>query len=195
MVVECKVEILVLKLPNRAFELNVPKAAVLFPRLKKISLICTTLHLSWMSLKNLIMGCRVLEELDSSLKRLKICSRKTSKFEVVIHEYRYMQDYCIFPPHIPAKPLSFVEVYHIKLIGCTSHATFFSYIAEAKILTLTNSSLEALILQGLDKYTLSNVVKLMIDNISTWNSLLVLLNSVPNLEHITFSDVSNNRFG
>nr|GFB36064.1 hypothetical protein [Tanacetum cinerariifolium] len=193
-----------------AFELNVPKAAVLFPRLKKISLIRTTLHLSWMSLKNLIMGCRVLEELsvkdyaptlnlsklrDSSLKRLKICSRKTSKFEVVIHEYRYMQDYCIFPPHIPAKPLSFVEVYHIKLIGCTSHATFFSYIAEAKILTLTNSSLEALILQGLDKYTLSNVVKLMIDNISTWNSLLVLLNSVPNLEHITFSDVSNNRFG
>ncbi|GJV88470.1 hypothetical protein Tco_1532408, partial [Tanacetum coccineum] len=80
---------------------------------------------------------------DSSLKRLKICCRKFSKFGVVIHDYHYMQDYCIFPPHIPAKPLSFVEVYHIKLNGCTSHATFFSYIAEAKILTLTNSSLEA----------------------------------------------------
>ncbi|GKB79652.1 hypothetical protein Tco_0946547 [Tanacetum coccineum] len=101
------------------------------------------------------MGCRVLEELslkhyaptvnviklrDSSLKRFKIFSLKTSKFEVVIHDYRYMQDYCIFPPHIPAKPLSFVKVYDNKAFP-SSHAALFSYIAKAKI--LTNSSLEA----------------------------------------------------
>lgn len=186
-------------------ELNVPKDDVLFPRLKKISLL-RTMYFSSNSLKNLITGCPVLEELSveayeptlnliklkedssQSLKRLKISSQRTSEFELVIHEYRYMHDYCVFPTHILAKPLSYVEVFHH--ISYPPRYSLLPHIAEAKILTfaLTNSSLEALLFQGLDKCILSNVAKLVIDNISTWNSLLVLLNSVPNLEHITFSD-------
>ncbi|PWA34857.1 F-box/RNI-like superfamily protein [Artemisia annua] len=239
--VQCKVEILVLKFLTKypihrgtvmfcwdlfktcntlveltlegEIRLNVPKADILFPRLKKISLIESTSYISYESFENLITGCPVLEELSlqgyeptdnlrklrdplsQSFKRLKICSvtRKyaTSKFDVLIHEYRYMQDYCIFPTHIAAKPLSFVEVYNRITTGPFRYLV--SYIAQAKILTLTNSSLEALVFHGLDKCTLSNVVTLTIDNISNWNSLLVLLNSVPNLEHITFSDgISHN---
>ncbi|GKE85219.1 F-box/RNI-like superfamily protein, partial [Tanacetum coccineum] len=193
------------------FRLVVPKqASLLFPSLKKLVLI--SVAYSSEVFTNLISACPVLEELIAerkffgkydlsgtymvcslSLKRLTICLSSSLNYKVVIDapklEYLYISD-DTFTTYVLTEPLSLVEAhisYDSPYVG-----QLLTRLSSAKILTLTNTTIQVLS----DIYTyvnlpmLPNLVKLVIgiDCLGHRYLLLELLNTMPNLEHITFSD-------
>ncbi|GJY63837.1 F-box/RNI-like superfamily protein [Tanacetum coccineum] len=142
------------------FELDVPKDEVLFPSMKKISLVGIQ-YSGDTSFENLITGCPVLEELyftrhlddlirlnvsSTSLKRLRIHADATSLLywgcKVTIDapnlEYLYIMDEVESNYSFTVKPLSLVEAYiHTNTTYADQIVT---NISAAKVLTLTSST-------------------------------------------------------
>ncbi|KAI3738411.1 hypothetical protein L2E82_28441 [Cichorium intybus] len=195
------------------FVLDVPEAEFLFPCLKKLNLV-SIVYSSDQSLTHLISGCPVLEELfverqvigrsdnlqtfkvsSLSLKRLKtsfaLCV--LGDYKVVIDapnlEYIYIVD-VISTHYTFTKPLSLVEA-HIKTRPDINSNVILTTLNSAKKFTLTYSTLMALHhADVLEIPMFHNLVKfeIGIDSRFGWILLPDLLESMPNLEHITFLD-------
>ncbi|KAK1411847.1 hypothetical protein QVD17_32644 [Tagetes erecta] len=198
------------------FVLHVVENELLFPCLKRIDLV-SIVYSGDESFANLVSGCPVLEELfverqligqfdnmetfmvkSSSLKRLRLSFALCviGVYKVVIDapklEYLNILD-VMSTDYSLTKPLSLTEA-HIRTLAdgrVESVAQLMACLSSVKILTLTDSTLMALsYVYGLNMPVFPNLVKFVvgIDVIWGWNILPALLDSMPNLEHITFAD-------
>ncbi|XP_071740599.1 F-box/FBD/LRR-repeat protein At3g52680-like [Rutidosis leptorrhynchoides] len=152
-----------IKLTLEGVGLVIPEVEIPFPCLKKLNLRCTK-YLNPIWLTNLIQWCPVVEELclDMESFTCKPPISPTSVFEAHISNRRYY--------------------YVIQLLICVS---------STKILRLTRESLLTLDvigrMFGINLLLFPNLAKLEIPWVQK-NTLLVLLNNMPNLEYLTFFD-------
>lgn len=187
------------------FVLDVPEYEVLFPCLKKIELV-SVIYSGDHSLTNLVSGCPVLDELcversvlwdrlvtfkvsSVSLKRLRINFTKflSGDYKVVVDapnlEYLYVYDN-MTNHYSLTNSLSLVEadIYH----AAETIPEIIPFLSSVKTLKLTCHASLDLDLEDVDGLNLPmfpNLVRL----VTGWglNMLPVLLNNMPNLEHIT----------
>ncbi|XP_071737083.1 F-box protein At3g62430-like isoform X2 [Rutidosis leptorrhynchoides] len=194
-----------LKKLSTGVALVIPKVGIPFPCLKKLNLQFTQHHYKH-SLTKLISRCPVLEELcldrpgltcksriiklrSRSMRRLTIerCEFKDQKLVIDAPKLEYFHFFaCYFRKYTLKSTTSLVEAYiskaryHsiVKLLRCVSFT---------KILTLTRESLMALgTMWGITLPMFPNLVKLEVPWLETL--LLILLQNMPNLEYLTFSD-------
>ncbi|KAI3738410.1 hypothetical protein L2E82_28440 [Cichorium intybus] len=191
------------------FVLDVPRAELHFPCLKKINLVSIA-YSEDEALMNLISGCPVLEELfverevngkfdnlkmfkvaSHSLKRLRIWFWRCVNFNVVIDapnlEYMYIMDE-ISQHYTFTKLLSLVEA-HIETLPNVSSEILLTSLSSVKILTIPDSTVLAEA-YSIYKPVFNNLVKFATGLECNWGWIMLpdLLESMPNLEHITFLD-------
>ncbi|GKB77684.1 F-box/RNI-like/FBD-like domains-containing protein [Tanacetum coccineum] len=186
------------------FVLDVPEYEVLFPCLKKISLV-SLMYSGDHSLTNLVSGCPVLDELSVernfdrmvtfkvssvSLKRLRITFTKFSsgdyKVAVDAPNLEYLYVYDNMTNHYSfTNSLSLIEadIHH----DAETIPEIIPFLSSTKTLKLTchaSWDLDLENVHGLNLPMFPNLVRL----VTGWglNMLPVLLNNMPNLEHITF---------
>ncbi|XP_076960795.1 F-box protein At4g22280-like [Bidens hawaiensis] len=197
------------------FVLNVPhEAEMLFPCLKTVNLI-SIVYCCNKSFMNLICGCPVLEELfverqllnglfdnmdtfeviSTSLKTLRIsfALRVNENLRVAINapnlEYLRVLDF-MSSNYSLTKRLALTEA-HINVEQSYPGPQTVRCLTSVKILTLNHRTLMSLSqFYGVYIPTFLKVAKFVIEIKASlgWRVLLVLLNKMPNLEHITFSD-------
>lgn len=192
------------------FVLDVPKDGVLFPCLKKLELV-SIVYVSEESFEDLMAGCPVLEELymerkwgeDDNLYTFNIVSPSLKRLRVFFNKFLLW----VYEIVIDAPKLEFLAItdgmstmYSLTetsslveaLISFDDFVTeFMTYLSGVKLLTLDTYSIKNLSsVDGSNLPMFPNLVKLVIFIDCGWHLdlLRVLLNKMPNLEHITFMD-------